>query len=104
MAEGLESRCDRGHTPDENHGDLRMPTVAGHRRSVVIWHLNPMTALAWKLQMRGHEVSFIGVPDARAPVRAAGLNFICYCENEYPPGSDLYAPTRKLQAEPAPPQ
>ena len=26
-------------------------------------HLNPMTALARKLQSRGHEVVFIGVPD-----------------------------------------
>jgi hypothetical protein len=24
MADGLADRCDRGHTPDEYHGDLRM--------------------------------------------------------------------------------
>ena len=62
----------------------------------VYGHLNPMTALARKLRKRGHEVSFIGVRDAENPVKAAGLNFICYCENEYPLGSDLYAPVLKL--------
>jgi zeaxanthin glucosyltransferase len=50
-------------------------------------HLNPMTALARKLQSRGHEVVFIGVPDIEATVRAAGLNFLPYCEEEYPAGS-----------------
>jgi len=46
-----------------------------------------MTALARKLQSRGHEVVFIGVPDSERAVRAAGLNFVPFCENEYPPGS-----------------
>ena len=50
-------------------------------------HLNSMTALARKLQSRGHEVVFIGVPDSERAVRAAGLNFVPFCENEYPPGS-----------------
>jgi hypothetical protein len=31
-------------------------------------HLNPITALARKLQSRGHEIVFIGVPDAAPPV------------------------------------
>jgi zeaxanthin glucosyltransferase len=60
-------------------------------------HLNPMVALARKLQTRGHEISFVGVADAAATVKSAGLNFICYCESEYPLGSDLYGPTRKLR-------
>jgi MGT family glycosyltransferase len=59
-------------------GFLSMP-VAGH--------LNPMTALARKLQSRGHEVVFIGVPDAEPIVRAANLNFVPFCEKEYPVGS-----------------
>jgi len=50
-------------------------------------HLNPMTALARKLQSRGHEVVFIGVPDIEPSVRAADLNFVPFCEKEYPPGS-----------------
>jgi MGT family glycosyltransferase len=50
-------------------------------------HLNPMTALARKLQSRGHEVVFIGVPDIEPVVRAADLHFVPFCENEYPPGS-----------------
>jgi len=50
-------------------------------------HLNPMTALARKLQSRGHEVVFIGVPDIEPVVRAADLDFVPFCENEYPPDS-----------------
>ena len=50
-------------------------------------HLNPMTALARKLHSRGHEVVFIGVPDIEPAVRAANLDFVPFCENEYPPGS-----------------
>ncbi len=50
-------------------------------------HLNPMTALARKLQSRGHEVVFIGVPDIEPVVRAADLDFVPFCETEYPIGS-----------------
>ena len=50
-------------------------------------HLNPMTALARKLQSRGHEVGFIGVPDVEPVARAADLRFVPFCEDEYPPGS-----------------
>ena len=61
-------------------------------------HLNPMTALARKLQSRGHEVVFIGVPDAEPIVHAANLNFVPFCEEEYPAGSvaKAYAPLAKL--------
>jgi zeaxanthin glucosyltransferase len=61
-------------------------------------HLNPMTALARKLQSRGHEIVFIGVPDAGTAVRAAGLNFVSWCEEEFPAGScaSALAPVAKL--------
>lgn len=61
-------------------------------------HLNPMTALARKLQSRGDEVRFIGVPDVEPAVCAANLTFESYCEEEYPPGSiaQIYAPIAKL--------
>jgi zeaxanthin glucosyltransferase len=49
-------------------------------------HLNPMTALARKLQSRGNEVVFIGVPDIEPVARAANLEFAPFCENEFPPG------------------
>jgi zeaxanthin glucosyltransferase len=64
----------------------------------VVGHLNPMTALARKLQSRGHEVVFIGVPDVAPFARGAGLKFVSFCENEYPAGSisKLYAPVSKL--------
>jgi zeaxanthin glucosyltransferase len=70
-------------------GFLSMP-LAGH--------LNPMTALARKLQSRGHEVVFIGVPDAEPIVRAANLNFVPFCEKEYPVGSiaEIYDSVAKL--------
>jgi len=53
----------------------------------VTGHLNPMTALARKLQSRGNEVEFIGLPDVEPVVRAANLNFVPFCEKEYPVGS-----------------
>jgi hypothetical protein len=64
----------------------------------VAGHLNPMTALARKLQSRGNEVVFIGLPDAEPIVRAANLNFVPFCEKEYPLGSVAkgYAPLAKL--------
>lgn len=61
-------------------------------------HLNPMTALARRLQSRGHEVVFIGFPDAEPFARAAGLEFVPYCEKEFPAGSigERYRPVSKL--------
>src|ERR1700751_3495197 len=50
-------------------------------------HLNPMTALARRLQSRGSEVVFFGVPDVEPFARAAGLDFVPYGEAEYPVGS-----------------
>jgi zeaxanthin glucosyltransferase len=61
-------------------------------------HLNPMTALARKLQSRGHEIVFIGVPEVGPYVRAAGLNFVSYCEEEFPAEScaRALAPVAKI--------
>jgi zeaxanthin glucosyltransferase len=61
-------------------------------------HLNPMTALARKLQSRGHEITFIGVPDVEPFARAADLKFESFCENEYPAGSiaKVYASISEL--------
>ena len=50
-------------------------------------HLNPMTALARRLQSRGNEVVFFGVPDVEPFARAAGLDFVPYGEAEFPLGS-----------------
>ena len=50
-------------------------------------HLNPMTALARRLQSRGHEAVFLGVPDLEPFVRAAGLRFVPLGEKEFPVGS-----------------
>ncbi len=61
-------------------------------------HLNPMTSLARRLQSRGNEVLFVGVPDVEPIVRAANVTFQPYCEREYPAGSiaKLYAPLARL--------
>src|SRR5262249_6856804 len=66
------------HQPNMKIGFLSLPLTG---------HLNSMTALARKLQSRGHQVVFFGVPDTEPVIRAADLNFVPFCENEYPPGS-----------------
>jgi zeaxanthin glucosyltransferase len=48
----------------------------GFRSLPLTGHLNPMTALARKLQSRGHETVFIGVPDIEPVVRAGELDFV----------------------------
>jgi MGT family glycosyltransferase len=50
-------------------------------------HLNPMCALARKLQSRNHETVLMCLPDTEPFVRAAGLSFLPCCENEFPIGS-----------------
>src|SRR5215468_3454878 len=50
-------------------------------------HLNPMTALARKLQSRGHDVVFISLADVAPFVEAAGLPFVPCSEAAYPAGS-----------------
>jgi zeaxanthin glucosyltransferase len=50
-------------------------------------HLNPMTALARKLQSRGHDVVFISLADVAPFVEAAGLPFVPCSETAYPAGS-----------------
>jgi len=63
------------------------PMKIGFLSLPVTGHLNSMTGLARKLQSRGHEIVFIGVPDTERAIRAADLQFVPFCENEYPPGS-----------------
>jgi zeaxanthin glucosyltransferase len=61
-------------------------------------HLNPMTALARRLQSLGNEVVFFGVPDVEPFARAASLDFVPYGETEYPAGSidKIYSSVAKL--------
>lgn len=61
------------------HFAIICPAVTGH--------LNPMFALGRELQRRGHRVTFIGVLDAQAATRAAGLEFQAIAESEYPLGA-----------------
>src|SRR5215470_13005731 len=50
-------------------------------------HLNPMTALARKVQTRGHAVVFLSLPDVAPFVQAAQLPFVPCSEDAYPQGS-----------------
>ena len=50
-------------------------------------HLNPMTALARSLQLRGHEVVIFGIADTEARVRAGGIEFRMIGMEDYPPGT-----------------
>lgn len=79
----------RTHTATMKIGFVSMP-LSGH--------LNPMTTLARKVESRGHEVIFFGLPDAGPAVRAADLSFIPFGEKEYPAGSvaEAYRPAAKL--------
>ena len=58
-------------------GFLRMPLTGD---------LHPMTALGRKMQARGHEVTFFGLPDAARIIHSAGLDFVPFGEEEYPVG------------------
>ncbi|MBS1805260.1 MAG: glycosyltransferase [Acidobacteria bacterium] len=50
-------------------------------------HINPMTALARRLERRGHQVVIFGVADTEARVRAAGVEFHKIGELDYPAGT-----------------
>jgi zeaxanthin glucosyltransferase len=50
-------------------------------------HLNPMIALARKLQARGHEIVFVSLSDTKQVVETAGLTFAAIGALAYPPGS-----------------
>jgi zeaxanthin glucosyltransferase len=61
-------------------------------------HLNPMIALARKLQARGHEVLFVSFSDTKHAVQAAGLTFAAIGEPAYPPGSMAFFMERFAQS------
>ncbi|HEX5284664.1 MAG TPA: nucleotide disphospho-sugar-binding domain-containing protein [Bryocella sp.] len=50
-------------------------------------HINPMTALARRLQLRGHEVVLFGIADVEAAVTAAGVRFCRIGDSDYPTGT-----------------
>jgi UDP:flavonoid glycosyltransferase YjiC (YdhE family) len=50
-------------------------------------HLNPMTALARRLQQRGHRVVIFGIADTEARVRSAGVEFQQVGQLDYPLGT-----------------
>src|SRR3984893_12768178 len=50
-------------------------------------HLNPMTALARRLQQRGHKVVIFGIADTESRVRSAGIDFQLIGAADYPLGT-----------------
>lgn len=50
-------------------------------------HLNPMTALARSLELRGHQVVIFGIADTAARVRAAGIEFHQIGAQDFPAGT-----------------
>jgi zeaxanthin glucosyltransferase len=50
-------------------------------------HLNPMSALARRLEKRGHRVVFFGIADTEARLRSAGMEFCRVGERDYPFGT-----------------
>jgi len=50
-------------------------------------HLNPLTALARRLQQRGHSVVIFGIADVESRVKAAGIDFCQIGRSDYPPGT-----------------
>ncbi|MGO8933167.1 MAG: glycosyltransferase [Terracidiphilus sp.] len=50
-------------------------------------HLNPLTALARRLQQRGHAVIIFGIADVESRVRAAGIDFCLIGQSDYPLGT-----------------
>src|SRR5258707_8954830 len=50
-------------------------------------HINPMTALARRLQQRGHKVVIFGIADTEARVKAAGIDFQLIGAADYPLGT-----------------
>lgn len=50
-------------------------------------HLNPMTALARSLELKGHRVIIFGIADTEARVRAAGIEFHRIGAEDFPAGT-----------------
>lgn len=49
-------------------------------------HINPQAALGRELQLRGHRVTFLQIPDIESKVRSEGLNFWPIGQSTYQPG------------------
>ena len=50
-------------------------------------HINPLTALARRLEQRGHSVVIFGIADTEARIKGAGVEFSLIGQDDYPPGT-----------------
>ncbi len=50
-------------------------------------HINPVTALARALELRGHSVVMFGIADTESRIRAAGIEFLEIGASDFPPGT-----------------
>ena len=67
-----------------------------------IGHLNPTATLGLELQRRGHQVFFLGVPDALAKVDHLGFTQVEIGAADYPPGylDEIYRTLGRLTGRP----
>jgi zeaxanthin glucosyltransferase len=86
----------------ENHDEIETMRIAFVAVSAP-GHLNPTTALARKLQARGHDVVLTSLPDAEPYANAAGLPFVPFGEEDYPAGTlpKIAAELSKLKGQDA---
>ena len=82
----LAGECPAARVAGNNEVDRHMAKL-GAFCFPATGHLNPMTALARSLQLRGHEVVIFGIADAEARVRAAGIEFHRIGAEDYPLGA-----------------
>lgn len=73
------------------HFGILCPAASGH--------LNPMTALGYELRQRGHQVTVVGILDAKSKALAAGLDFRAIGEVAFPLGAISNAVTELGQLE-----
>src|SRR5258708_25069347 len=100
---GMKCSCiSEGQTPDVTTvlRELQIMKI-GFLSMPLTGHLHPMTALGRKMQARGHEVIFFGLPDAARIVQSAGLDFVPFGEEKYPVGTTpaMYAHLAMLKGE-----
>jgi MGT family glycosyltransferase len=75
--------CDSSHRAEEGLNMARIGAFCFPGTG----HINPMTALARRLQQRGHTVVIFGIADIEMQVRAAGVEFCLIGQSDYPPGT-----------------
>src|SRR5260370_7312367 len=91
---GMKCSCiSEGQTPDVTTvlRELQIMKI-GFLSVPLTGHLHPMTALGRKIQARGHEEIFFGLPDAALIAHSPGLDFAPFGEKKTPSGPTPQTP------------